>query len=48
MVADWQFTKILREQANRPGVAVTKLIETANYHGGRDNISVILAQVCAD
>ena len=48
MVADWQIREILREHANRPGLAVTKLIETANYHGGRDNISVILAQVCAD
>jgi len=27
---------------------VTKLIETANHHGGRDNISVILARACAD
>lgn len=48
MVADWQILEILRDHANRPGAAVTKLIETANYHGGRDNISVILAQVCAD
>ena len=45
---DWQILEILRDHANRPGAAVTKLIETANYHGGRDNISVILAQVCAD
>lgn len=48
MVPDWQIREILRDHANRPGTAVTKLIETANYHGGRDNISVILAQACAD
>ena len=48
MVPDWQIREILKDHANRPGTAVTKLIETANYHGGRDNISVILAQACAD
>ena len=48
MVPDWQIREILKDYANRPGTAVTKLIETANYHGGRDNISVILAQACAD
>ena len=48
MVPNWQIKEILRDHANRPGTAVTKLIETANYHGGRDNISVILAQACAN
>ena len=47
MVPDWKIREILRDHANRPGTAVTKLIETTNYHGGRDNISVILAQACA-
>ena len=45
MVADWQIRETLKDLSNSPETAIQKLIETANYNGGRDNISVILAQV---
>ncbi|HBW83286.1 MAG TPA: hypothetical protein DEF79_04490, partial [Gammaproteobacteria bacterium] len=48
MVADWQIREILKEYSYSSEAAVHKLVEAANYHGGRDNISVILAQVCTE
>ena len=48
MVADWQIREILKEYSYSSEAAVNKLVEAANYHGGRDNISVILAQVCTE
>jgi PPM family protein phosphatase len=47
MVADAEIEQILQEQANME-LQAGQLVAVANEHGGRDNISVLLAQASAD
>jgi protein phosphatase len=45
MVADWQIAETISDHIDDIDLTVSKLIDLANNHGGRDNISVILMKV---
>lgn len=45
MLDDVQIGELLRDYGQAPAQAAEKLIEQANLHGGRDNVSVIVIRV---
>lgn len=45
MISDWQIAKVITENAGDLDSTTDKLVDLANKHGGKDNISVILMQI---
>jgi serine/threonine protein phosphatase PrpC len=45
MIPDWKIAEIITENADNLDRIANKLIDLANKHGGKDNISVILMQI---
>ncbi len=45
MVSDWQIAETIDESQNDLDLAASRLVDLANKHGGKDNISVILMKV---
>ena len=45
MVSDWQIAEVITENAGDLDSTTAKLVDLANKHGGKDNISVILIQI---
>ncbi|MBT3530649.1 MAG: Stp1/IreP family PP2C-type Ser/Thr phosphatase [Gammaproteobacteria bacterium] len=45
MVSDWQIAETISDHRNDLDLTAKKLVDLANKHGGKDNISVILMKV---
>ena len=45
MISDWQIAKVITENAGDLDSTTDRLVDLANKHGGKDNISVILMQI---
>ena len=45
MISDWQITEVITENAGDLDSTTDRLVDLANKHGGKDNISVILMQI---
>lgn len=48
MVDDDQIEDVMRAFGTDPAVLTDQLVQMANDHGGRDNVSVIVAKVCGE
>ena len=45
MISDWQIAEVITENAGDLDSTTDRLVDLANKHGGKDNISVILMQI---
>jgi protein phosphatase len=45
MLADTEISALLKNNADRPGQTVARLVAAANEAGGRDNVTVVLVQL---
>lgn len=45
MLADTEITALLKNNADRPGQTVARLVAAANEAGGRDNVTVVLVKL---